>query len=98
MAALQSAFPDPLRVRVLLFGAFRDLADGGEIFLAVPRGTTVSELRRELREVLARSPAHGDLLEASALALEGGLLTESQALGEGVDEVRVAILPPVCGG
>jgi molybdopterin converting factor small subunit len=85
-------------VRVLLFGAFRELADGCELWLAVPRGSTVADLRRHLREALAGSPARGALVDLSALAFDDGILPESQALGKGVDEVRVAILPPVCGG
>lgn len=96
--AARPCIPEPLRVRVLLFGAFRDFADGDELWLAVPRGTTVAELRRHLHEALAQAPAQGGLIDASALAFDEGILLESQALGQGVDEVRVAILPPVCGG
>jgi molybdopterin converting factor small subunit len=89
---------DLVAVRVSLFGTFRELAEAAELWLAVPRGTTVSQLRRHLRDELARSPAHRDLVDASALAFDDGILLESEALGRAGDPVRVAILPPVCGG
>ncbi len=102
---ISSACPGPsagrIRVRLLLFGAFRALADGPELTLEVPRGTTVSALRRHVGEALSRSRPSAEtdaLVEASAVAFDDGILLESHALGEGVDEVRAAILPPVCGG
>lgn len=96
--AHQPCIPEPLRVHVLLLGALRELADGGEVWLAVPRGSTVAELRRHLREALARTPACADLVQVSALALDGGILSDAQPLGRDADEVRVVILPPTRGG
>jgi molybdopterin converting factor small subunit len=98
MTIAPSTSSDLVAVRVSLFGAFRELADAAELWLAVPRGTTVSQLRRHLRDELARSPVHRDLVDASALAFDEGILLESDRLGQGGDQVRVAILPPVCGG
>jgi molybdopterin converting factor small subunit len=98
MAIAVEPASDLVAVRVSLFGTFRDLAEAAELWLAVPRGTTVSRLRAHLRDELARSPAHRDLVDASALAFDDGILLESEALGRAGDEVRVAILPPVCGG
>ena len=89
---------DLVAIRVSLFGTFRELAEAAELWLAVPRGTTVSQLRAHLCDELARSPAHRELVDASALAFDDGILLESQALGQSGEEVRVAILPPVCGG
>lgn len=91
--ARRPCIPEPLRVRVLLLGALSELADGGEVWLAVPRGSTAADLRRHLR-ALARTPARAGLVDASALARDGGVLEDAQPLGDGADEVRVAVLPP----
>jgi molybdopterin converting factor small subunit len=93
-----STASDLVAVRVSLFGAFRELAHAAELWLAVPRGTTVSQLRGHLRDELARSPVHRDLVDASALAFDEGILRESDVLAQAGDQVCVAILPPVCGG
>jgi molybdopterin converting factor small subunit len=95
--ARRPCIPEPLRVRVLLFGAFREIADGGELWLAVPRGSTVADLRRHLREALGGSQARAELVDRFALASDDGILLDAQPLGHGADEVRVAILPPVYG-
>jgi molybdopterin converting factor small subunit len=88
---------DLLTVRVSLFGSLRELAHAHELWLAVARGTTVSELRRHLRDELALVPADRALVDVSALAFDGRTLHESQPLGQGVDEVRVAMVPPAAG-
>ena len=93
--------PGRLRVRVLLFGAIRDLAPGSELALEVPHGTTVSALRRHVLDALAcaRPPSTRDgLVESAAVAVDDGVLAESETLGDGAGELRVALLPPVCGG
>ncbi len=87
------------RVRLRLFGAFREVAGGGELMLEVPTGTTVANLRRHLKEVLARTvPArrHDQLVDLSALASDSAILPESHPLGDA--DVCLSILPPVCGG
>ena len=81
-------------MRVLLFGALREIADGGEVWLAVPRGSTVADLRHHLREALAWTPARAELVDASALVFEGGMLSDAQPFGDGADDVRVAVVPP----
>ncbi len=88
------------RVRLRLFGAFRDAAGGGELRLDVPSGTTVARLRAHVKEALARTqPArrHDHLVDLSAVASDSAILPESHLLGDGAD-VCLAILPPVCGG
>jgi molybdopterin converting factor small subunit len=88
-------------VRVQLFGALRKYSNGSDVAFDVPRGTTVSALRRHLVEALRRGCAAfagQDLVNASVLADESRILDESQPLGHGVDEVLIAALPPVCGG
>ena len=90
-----------VRIRLLLFGAFRDLAHGAELNLEVPRGTTVADLRPRICDALARvrtSVDVGELVESSALASDSGILAESHAFGRHADEPPVCLLPPVCGG
>ncbi len=90
-----------VRVRLLLFGAFRDLAQGAELRLEVPCGTTVSGLRPRIRDALARARPSVDvagLVESSALACDSGIRAESHAFGRDAEEPPVCLLPPVCGG
>jgi molybdopterin converting factor small subunit len=92
---------DRVRIRLLLFGAFREFAEGAELTLDVPRGTTVAGLRGHLKEALARSrPTQdvGELVESSALASATGILAESHAFAGDADDAPVCLLPPVCGG
>jgi molybdopterin converting factor small subunit len=87
----------PTRVRLRLFGAFRQVAP--ELTLEVPRDTTVADLRRHVKEALTRAyPAAGDddLVDLSAVASDTEILAESHLLGGG--DVSLSILPPVCGG
>lgn len=89
----------PTRVRLRLFGAFRDVGRGEELSLEVPPGTTVARLRTFVKEALARavpSRRHDQLVDLSALASDSAILAESHLLGGA--EVCLAILPPVCGG
>jgi molybdopterin converting factor small subunit len=95
-----TAHPARTRVRLRLFGAFRDAAGGDELRLEVPSGTTVAHLRAHVKEALARTrPArrHDHLVEVSALASDSAILPESHLVGDGGD-VCLSILPPVCGG
>ncbi|BDG05555.1 MoaD/ThiS family protein [Anaeromyxobacter oryzae] len=91
----------PIQVRVRLFGAFRKYSSGAELRVDVPSGTTVSALRARVGEALrAACPTFGDqgLLDVSVLADDERILDEDQALGDGHDEITLAVLPPVCGG
>ncbi len=87
------------RVRLRLFGAFREAAGNPELTLEVPRGTTVAHLRVHVKEALSRTPSarrRDHLVDLSALASDSTILPESHALGDA--EVSLSILPPVCGG
>jgi molybdopterin converting factor small subunit len=89
--------PALTRVRLRLFGAFRQVAP--ELMVEVPRGTTVAELRRHVKQALARTgraAADDDLVELSAVASDAEILSDSDRLGGG--DVSLALLPPVCGG
>jgi molybdopterin converting factor small subunit len=90
-----------IRVCVQLFGAFRKYSSGSALRFEVPPGTTVSALRAHLGEALrSLCPAFPDqaLLDVSVLADEDRILDDGQSLGPGLDEVSLAVLPPVCGG
>ena len=76
---------DRVRVRLLLFGVFREFANGAELTLDVPCGTTVAGLRTHLKDALA-------------LASDSGILPESHAFGGDAEDAPVCLLPPVCGG
>jgi molybdopterin converting factor small subunit len=92
---------DAIRVCVQLFGAFRKYSNGSDVTFEVPRGTTVSALRKHLAEALRRgSPAFDgqELLELSAVADDEHILDDAAPLGLGADRVSLVILPPVCGG
>ncbi len=85
-------------VRLRLFGAFRELA-GPELAVTVPAGTTVADLRLHVKSALARrrgAAGADELVDASVLASDGGILPESRPLATG--DVFLSILPPVCGG
>lgn len=87
------------RVRLRLFGAFRDVDRRGELVLELPSGSTVATLREHLKAALARAvPArrHERLVDVSALASDAGVLPESHPLAGA--EVCLSVLPPVCGG
>jgi molybdopterin converting factor small subunit len=93
------AQPARTHVRLRLFGAFRDAAEGGELRLEVPPGSTVAHLRSRVKEALARARAtrsHDHLVDLSAVASDSAILPESHRLGEA--DVCLSILPPVCGG
>ncbi|MCM2321958.1 MAG: MoaD/ThiS family protein [Oligoflexia bacterium] len=89
-----------IRIRVKLFGAFRQLGTGPEVSLEAPRGTTVSELRALLAQRLTARPGVdlAALLQDSVIADNARILAETHALEPSSGEAELAILPPVCGG
>ncbi len=92
---------DGVRVRLLLFGAFRQFADGVELTLDVPRGTTVLGLRLHIKEALTRARPSldvGELVQSSAFASDSRILAESHEFSCDADDAPVCLLPPVCGG
>lgn len=84
------------QIQVQLFGAFSELVPERVLQVEV-EGNRVGDLRRALREQLARRwPSfRSGLLDYSAFADEQRVLRDDEALpGDG----RVAVLPPVSGG
>lgn len=91
---------DDVKVRIRLFGAFRRYAGGADVWLDVPRGTTVAALRTRLGEALrAACPSFAEqgLLDVSVLADDVRILEDAHRIGD-ADGLSLAILPPVCGG
>lgn len=96
--------PELMEVRIRLFGAFRDLGVEPEIRVRVAPRSTLAEVRGALGRQLAaawRQGANTDtreletLIRQSALADESRVLQDSEPVSAGM---RLAILPPVCGG
>lgn len=80
-----------MKVKVRLFGAFRDYDESGELEFELQAGATAAQLRAELALVVGRP----ELLAESVLADENSVLSENHVLREAA---VVAVLPPVCGG
>ncbi len=81
-----------LRVRLLFFAVYRDLAGTSELELELPSGATAATAVARLRErggSLARLPA------APVVAVNREYAALATALSDG-DEL--ALLPPVAGG
>jgi molybdopterin synthase catalytic subunit len=81
-----------MRVRVLLFALYRDLAGAPEIEIEVPAGATA---RDAVRIVRGRGPSFERLPDQPALAVNEVYANLETVLSEG-DEV--ALIPPVAGG
>ena len=80
-----------MRVRVLLFALYRDLAGTEELEIELNPGATA----RELVEAVRRQPRLNVIPAAPALAINHEYAPLSAILADG-DEV--ALLPPVAGG
>lgn len=80
-----------MRVNILLFAIYRDLAGAGELQVDVPEGATVRDLLGVLRarDALSRLPAE------PAVAVNRDYAALDAPLHDGDD---VALLPPVAGG
>lgn len=81
-----------MRVRLLLFASYRDLAGTGEVDLDLPAGATAADavaLLRRSGNGASRLPAR------PVLAVNQDYASADTVLAEG-DEV--ALLPPVAGG
>jgi molybdopterin synthase catalytic subunit len=81
-----------MQVRVLFFGALRDLAGRSHDALTLPEGARLSDL---LAHYEASVPRLKDLLPAIALSINQEYAPPGAALH---DQDEVALLPPVSGG
>ncbi len=80
-----------MKVRLLLFAHYRDLAGQDELELELPAGSTA----RELVEQLRADPLLHSLPVEPAIAVNRTYASLSAAL---VDGDEVALIPPVAGG
>jgi sulfur-carrier protein len=83
-----------MKVTIRYFASIREALGSAEA-IELPPGTTVGQLRAQLRE---RSPKHASALapgKALRCALNQALCDESAVLG---DDAEVAFFPPVTGG
>lgn len=84
-----------IQVKIRLFGAFRNFIEQPEVELAVPSGTSLADLKPALARHLQGGDRIQALLAESAFADEKRVLLDSETLAA---NVRLAVLPPVCGG
>jgi MoaE-MoaD fusion protein len=81
-----------LAVTILFFAQARDRAGRGSLELELPRGSTVADVARRVREL---HPALEPLWPHLAIALDGKLAPGDAPLRDGAE---IAVLPPVSGG
>lgn len=81
-----------VRVRVLLFASYREIAGASQVEVRVPDGTTVHGVLQELRS----RGAPFDRLPADAAAARNREYVASDTVLADGDEL--ALLPPVAGG
>jgi molybdopterin converting factor subunit 1 len=79
-------------MKVLLFARARDLAGADAIYVDLPPGATVADLRRVLT---SRCPHLAPLLQRSAFAVDDEFAAEDTLIGA---NAVVALVPPVSGG
>jgi molybdopterin converting factor subunit 1 len=79
-------------IAVHLFARAKDLAGTDVVRVELPDGSTVSQLRLGLRQLV---PTLADLLQRSAIAVNDEFAEPTTTL-DGQD--KVALLPPVSGG
>ncbi len=86
-----------MKVKVRLFGAFRDLGADPLVEVELPQDAVVADLRDALHRRWSAEQAgfNPGLLRCSAFADETQVLREREPLADGA---TVAILPPVSGG
>ncbi len=80
-----------MEIRVLAFGIVKDIFEGSEKIVSLPREATVAELRAALRQSF---PALENL-RSWMIAVNSNYADDSLPIREG-DEV--AVIPPVSGG
>jgi molybdopterin converting factor subunit 1 len=81
-----------MMLTVQLFARAKDLAGSDRVRLELSDGARVVDLRRQLAIAV---PRLGELLERSAIAVDGEFARDNTALQT---ESEVALLPPVSGG
>jgi molybdopterin converting factor small subunit len=86
------------QVHVRLFGAFRNYSNESEIVVETDQALSLEEVKAGLLKLLSingQMDAIKTLLSQSAIANESRVLGDSELVLPGM---KLAILPPVCGG
>ena len=78
-------------IKIRLFGAFRKY--GEELSFAVPAGSGLPVIRQKLESLVDATDKI--LIKSSALANDDRVLEATDCI---MQDARLAILPPVCGG
>ena len=87
-----------VRIRVRLFGAFREWQPAGMVQLELPPDSCMADVKRALVSELSGNGDDSQLaawVGDSVLADDQSTLLDSDPVGPGRE---LAILPPVCGG
>lgn len=79
-------------VRVRLFAAVRQAAEGDSIEVELPEGATIGQVRAGLIE---RLPAMAELIRRAMFALDAQYARDGQVVPP---DAEVACIPPVSGG
>jgi molybdopterin converting factor small subunit len=85
-------------VQIRLFGAFRNYSSESEIVVEIESALSLDQIKAGLLKKLSavgKEDAIKTLLSQSAVANESRVLGESDLILPGM---KLAILPPVCGG
>lgn len=96
-----------ITLQIKLFGAFRNFGNGEFIEMSVPKKSNISEIKslflkqlQALHPELNKDFKSEGLIEDSVFATEEMIL-DSKTILENIAEqnqIKMAILPPVCGG
>ncbi len=82
--------PKEITIHIEFFGAFRQFGKGLDI--NIPAGSTV----RAVKSALSRRLNDTGLVTESVLANDNTILQDTDIITD--DNIRLAVLPPVCGG
>ena len=90
-----------MNIEIQLFGAFRDFDESGKISVDFKNHSNVSDLKKLiLIKLKSKANLQVDieaLMKTSVIATEENLLQENDIINM-VQNMKLAILPPVCGG
>jgi molybdopterin converting factor small subunit len=87
-----------IKLKVELFGAFRQYTDHEYLEISLNPGSTIQDLRQTFEQALQAicpETSVGDLIAASAFADVESILDERSRFER---DMTLAVLPPVCGG
>ena len=86
-----------ITVTITLFGAFRKY-DVQFVTIELPQASSISDIKKYLKDKLLSINANlfeRDLVKHSVLANDSEILNDNVVL---VQDAKLSILPPVCGG